>query len=32
MIRKLSEGLQLPADVLIRPYPLRQPTDDTIAA
>jgi HTH-type transcriptional regulator/antitoxin HigA len=32
MIRKLSEGLQLPADVLIRPYPLHQPADDIAAA
>ncbi|MFN7883457.1 MAG: type II toxin-antitoxin system HigA family antitoxin, partial [bacterium] len=24
MIRKLADGLKLPAEVLIRPYPLRQ--------
>jgi len=31
MIRKLSEGLKLPAEVLIRPYRLRQ-TDDELQA
>lgn len=31
MIRKLSEGLNLPAEVLIRPYRLRQ-TDDELQA
>ena len=25
MIRRLSSGLRLPADVLIQPYPLREP-------
>ncbi len=32
MIRKLAEGLNLPADVLIRPYPLRQANDELVAA
>ncbi len=32
MIRKLAEGLSLPADVLIRPYPLRQANDELVAA
>lgn len=31
MIRKLSEGLRLPAEVLIRPYRLRQ-TDEALKA
>jgi len=32
MIRRLSEGLQLPAEVLIRPYPLRREPEDLVAA
>lgn len=32
MIRNLSTGLNLPAEVLIRPYPLRQPADNIAAA
>jgi HTH-type transcriptional regulator/antitoxin HigA len=32
MIRKLADGLQLPADVLIRPYPLRQTDAELVAA
>jgi HTH-type transcriptional regulator/antitoxin HigA len=32
MIRRLSEGLKLPAEVLIRPYRLRQPDEELKAA
>jgi HTH-type transcriptional regulator/antitoxin HigA len=32
MIRKLSEGLALPAEVLIRPYRLRQADEELVAA
>lgn len=32
MIRKLAEGLELPAEVLIRPYPLRQANEELVAA
>ncbi len=32
MIRKLSEGLMLPAEVLIRPYRLRRAEEDLVAA
>jgi len=32
MIRKLSEGLELPAEVLIRPYRLRRAEEDLVAA
>jgi HTH-type transcriptional regulator/antitoxin HigA len=32
MIRKLSEGLKLPAEVLIRPYPLRREAETLVAA
>lgn len=32
MIRKLAEGLKLPAEVLIRPYHLRQVDEDLVAA
>jgi len=32
MIRRLSSGLQLPAEVLIRPYPLRNHGDERVAA
>ena len=32
MIRKLADGLQLPAEVLIRPYRLRQADEETVAA
>jgi len=32
MIRKLAEGLELPAEVLIRPYPLRQADEELVAA
>ncbi|MBD8872274.1 helix-turn-helix domain-containing protein [Rhodanobacter sp. DHB23] len=32
MIRKLSDGLKLPAEVLIRPYRLRQADDERVAA
>lgn len=32
MIRKLSEGLKLPAEVLIRPYRLRQTDEERKAA
>ena len=31
MIRKLAEGLNLPAEVLIRPYRLRQADDEAVA-
>lgn len=30
MIRRLSSGLQLPAEVLIRPYPLRNHDDERV--
>jgi HTH-type transcriptional regulator/antitoxin HigA len=32
MIRRLADGLSLPADVLIKPYPLRQKDEDRVAA
>jgi HTH-type transcriptional regulator/antitoxin HigA len=32
MIRKLAAGLNLPAEVLIRPYRLRRPHEECIAA
>lgn len=32
MIRKLAEGLKLPAEVLIRPYHLRQVNEELVAA
>lgn len=32
MIRKLAEGLKLPAEVLIRPYRLRQANEELVAA
>lgn len=32
MIRKLAEGLKLPAEVLIRPYPLRQVDEELVTA
>ena len=32
MIRKLAEGLKLPAEVLIRPYRLRQADEELVAA
>ncbi len=32
MIRRLSEGLQLPAEVLVRPYLLREHHDELAAA
>lgn len=32
MIRKLTEGLKLPAEVLIRPYRLRQADEELVAA
>jgi HTH-type transcriptional regulator/antitoxin HigA len=32
MIRKLAEGLKLPAEVLIRPYPLRRADEERVAA
>jgi HTH-type transcriptional regulator/antitoxin HigA len=32
MIRRLSTGLQLPAEVLVRPYPLRQRPEELAAA
>jgi HTH-type transcriptional regulator/antitoxin HigA len=32
MIRKLAEGLELPAEVLIRPYSLRQTDEELLAA
>ncbi|OWT58470.1 helix-turn-helix domain-containing protein [Candidimonas nitroreducens] len=32
MIRKLAEGLRLPAEVLIRPYRLRRPAEESAAA
>ena len=32
MIRRLADGLNLPAEVLIRPYPLRQQTEELAAA
>jgi HTH-type transcriptional regulator/antitoxin HigA len=32
MIRRLSEGLNLPAEVLIRPYPLRRDEEELVAA
>lgn len=32
MIRKLAEGLKLPAEVLIRPYQLRQADEELVAA
>jgi HTH-type transcriptional regulator/antitoxin HigA len=31
MIRRLSEGLKLPSEVLIRPYHLRQAAEDLVA-
>lgn len=32
MIRKLTEGMNLPAEVLIRPYRLRQADEELVAA
>ncbi|MCX7148180.1 MAG: helix-turn-helix domain-containing protein [Rhodocyclales bacterium] len=32
MIRRLADGLQLPAEVLIKPYRLRRETDELAAA
>jgi HTH-type transcriptional regulator/antitoxin HigA len=32
MIRKLAEGLKLPAEVLIRPYRLRQAAEELVTA
>lgn len=32
MIRKLADGLELPAEVLIRPYPLRRTDEELVAA
>jgi len=32
MIRRLADGLSLPADVLIRPYPLRRKDEDRVVA
>lgn len=32
MIRRLADGLNLPAEVLIKPYPLRQPAEERVAA
>ena len=32
MIRRLADGLNLPAEVLIKPYPLRQQTEAMAAA
>ena len=32
MIRKLADGLKLPAEVLIRPYPLRQVDEELVTA
>jgi len=32
MIRRLADGLQLPAEVLIKPYRLRHETDERVAA
>lgn len=32
MIRKLADGLKLPAEVLIRPYPLRQVAEELVTA
>jgi HTH-type transcriptional regulator/antitoxin HigA len=32
MIRRLADGLNLPADVLIKPYPLRQTDEHLVAA
>ncbi len=32
MIRRLAEGLKLPAEVLIRPYPLRREVEELEAA
>jgi HTH-type transcriptional regulator/antitoxin HigA len=32
MIRRLAEGLKLPGEVLIRPYHLRQASEDLVAA
>lgn len=32
MIRRLADGLNLPADVLIRPYPLRREAEELAAA
>ena len=32
MIRRLADGLTLPADVLIKPYPLRRKVEDHVAA
>ena len=32
MIRRLADGLNLPADVLIKPYPLREKVEHLIAA
>ncbi|MDP2809576.1 MAG: helix-turn-helix domain-containing protein [Rhodocyclaceae bacterium] len=31
MIRRLSEGLNLPAEVLIKPYPIREHTEELAA-
>jgi len=32
MIRRLADGLKLPAEVLIKPYPLRQSAEEPVAA
>lgn len=32
MIRRLADGLKLPAEVLIKPYPLRQWAEERVAA
>lgn len=32
MIRRLADGLNLPAEVLIKPYPLRQTAEEQVAA
>ena len=32
MIRRLADGLNLPADVLIKPYPLRHADEQRVAA
>ena len=32
MIRRLADGLKLPAEVLIKPYPLRPTTEERVAA
>ena len=32
MIRRLADGLSLPADVRIKPYPLRRKDEDQVAA